>query len=513
MAATAALLPLGGPAAATVPGTNGKIAFTRAVGFDKEIYVVNPDGSAQTNLTSHPDDDEQPEWSPDGEKIAFISDRDLYPRDQYPDLWIMNADGSGKVKLTPDASGVSVAEWFPDGSRILFHASRGDPLFGWYSVSPEGGDITPFAACCWPPRIAWSPYGEPLAYAKSTNGIPSIHTVNPDGSGHGVLVSGQGPYTALDWSIDGTTILFDTYCCDGLKLAEWPNGGVRTVPGTGSGDRYPTWSPDGTRIALVGGTGRLTTMDADGTNRASITTGDDEDPDWQTLNPQPVPQGYARPKAAHQTTAFLVPAYLDCTTASDNRIHGPPLEHPSCSPPILMSQNLTVGTADSNGSPTRFLGTVSFLTVRGDPITPGDQADVSIETSLSDVRCRFEVVEDPETEGYPCRAGALADYTGEVQVLTTLRITDKPQTGPRTGTMQDMPVRVNVPCTSTPDDVAGSNCTLSTTMDSLIPGAVVEGQRAVWTLGRLEVLDAGVDGDAETWHNNGLFATQGIFVP
>ena len=516
------------PAGATVPGTNGKIAFTSTVpAFNEEIFIVNPavSGYSETNLTNHPDDDTQPAWSPDGQKIAFISNRDLYPLDQYPDLWIMNGDGSGLLKLTPDASGVSRVEWFPDGSRILFYASCGDshPLCGWFTVSPEGGDITPFAACaatpasqCLGSQVTWSPYGEPLAYATYTDtGIPTIHTVNPDGTGHGVLLSGRGPENSLDWDVDGGRILFDWFGSGGaLKTLEWPSGQVRTLPGSGDFDSWPTWSPDGTRIAFVSQSGQVTTMRKDGTDRRALSSGGNyADPDWQTHDPQPVPQGYARPKAAHELKTFVVPAYLECRPPRPNRTHGPPLDHPSCSPPVMFSQYLTMGTPDSNGGPARFLGWVGFRTLRGNPATPEDESDVEIQTSLTDVRCRHNVIEDPETEGYPCRTGAMSDYTGEVQVLATVGITDKPLSGPRTGTAQSMTLHVNVPCTSTADELEGSTCAISTTMDSLIPGAVVEGARSVWSLPRVEVLDTGVDGDADTQGDNALFAVPGIFVP
>lgn len=154
-----------------------------------------------------------------------------------------------------------------------------------------------------------------------------------------------------------------------------------------------------------------------------------------------------------------------------------------------------------------------MLTLRGDPATATDEADVAIDVSMTDVRCRFEVIEDPEMEGYPCRAGALADYSGEVQLRTTIRITDKPPTGPRTGTVQDLTLPVEVPCSATPANVAGSTCAVSTTMDSVLPGAVPEGRRSVWDLRRVEVWDGGIDGDASTTFNNELFAVQGLFVP
>ena len=59
----------------------------------------------------------------------------------------------------------------------------------------------------------------------------------------------------------------------------------------------------------------------------------------------------------------------------------------------------------------------------------------------------------------------------------------------------------------------GSTCSVTTTLDSLVPGAVPEGKRSIWALDPVRVDDGGADGDAETENDNTPFATQGIFVP
>src|SRR3990170_6246104 len=71
------------PGESAFPGVNGKIVFYR----NAEIYVMNADGTGQTNLTNDPATDYAPAWSPDGTKIAFYSDRD-----GNLDVYVMNAD-------------------------------------------------------------------------------------------------------------------------------------------------------------------------------------------------------------------------------------------------------------------------------------------------------------------------------------------------------------------------------------------------------------------------------------
>jgi Tol biopolymer transport system component len=85
------------PASATFPGANGKIAFIRDLGDDEDdIFVVNVNGSGQTNLTDlSPADDEDHRWSPDGQRLVFASSRD-----GNDEIYVMNADGGEVTSLT-----------------------------------------------------------------------------------------------------------------------------------------------------------------------------------------------------------------------------------------------------------------------------------------------------------------------------------------------------------------------------------------------------------------------------
>jgi hypothetical protein len=206
--------------------------------------------------------------------------------------------------------------------------------------------------------------------------------------------------------------------------------------------------------------------------------------------------GYPRPQGASPLRSALVLAYDECT--SPNRVHGPPLEHPSCNPPSQSSPNLTSGTPDANGTPAKFVGSYRLGVAAGNPATTEDEADVNIAVSLADVR----------------NAGDLTDYAGEVLARSTIRVTDRynGDSQAETGTTEDLPFEVTVPCTATGDSTVGATCQISTTADSLMPGVIREGDRAVWQFGRPEVWDGGADGDVDT-DDNSLFATQGVFVP
>ena len=119
-----------------------------------------------------------------------------------------------------------------------------------------------------------------------------------------------------------------------------------------------------------------------------------------------------------------------------------------------------------------------------------DEADVAIQVSVTDVRCA--------ATSAACPDGALSDYTGKLLALTvSTRITDRsnvppgPNGVPGTGNTH-FPIPLD--CTATASSSTGSTCGVSTTADALMPGAVTEGRRAIWELGRVQVRDAGPNG-------------------
>jgi hypothetical protein len=217
----------------------------------------------------------------------------------------------------------------------------------------------------------------------------------------------------------------------------------------------------------------------------------------------PTSPGYSRAKNASPTKVSLVPAFNACT--SPNRIHGPPdwpgnPSNPdtSCNPPTQSSSQLTIGAPDANGVALNGQGFVKAQSIAGNTATQADEADARFTVSMADVRRR--------TTGFP-------DYTGQLQLETSIRVTDKNNGPSEVATMQDTPFKVTVPCATTLDANVGSTCSVNTTADAVIgAGTVQEGKRTIWALGQVRLSDGGADGVASTTPNS-PFMVQGVMVP
>jgi Tol biopolymer transport system component len=172
-----------------------------------EIYVMQANGSGQTNLTQHLDEDFSPAWSPDGGRIAFDSNRD----GSY-NIHVMNSDGSGVTNLTKDPGGngnpawsnVNPA-WSPDGARIAFTTLRHEP--DPYTCDPCNWELyTMRADGSLPSRLttndadddhpAWSPDGARIAFVSWRDGNAEVYVMQANGGGPINLTNDPGAY---DW--------------------------------------------------------------------------------------------------------------------------------------------------------------------------------------------------------------------------------------------------------------------------------------------------------------------------
>ena len=91
-----------------------QIVFTHLVFDNTEIYVMDVDGGNRKNLSNHPVHDEDPDWSPDGTKIAFVSNRN----DAADQIYVMDSDGKNQTRLTEGPRRKLNPDWSPMGVRL-----------------------------------------------------------------------------------------------------------------------------------------------------------------------------------------------------------------------------------------------------------------------------------------------------------------------------------------------------------------------------------------------------------
>ena len=149
--------------------------------------MLDPDGSNPVNLTNDSDRfDAWPTWSPDGEKLMYISDAGSdWP--EAPDIFVMNADGSNPVNLTNNSSAwlQGHATWSPDGTQIAYEIyNPGGRTYDIWMMNADGTrqkNLTQTGSES-EATVTWSPDGTQLAYLATSGGAPNIWVMNADGT-------------------------------------------------------------------------------------------------------------------------------------------------------------------------------------------------------------------------------------------------------------------------------------------------------------------------------------------
>ena len=215
-----------------------RIAFSSNRDGNSEIYVMDGDGGNPRRVTINPSGDLRPAWSPDGKKIAFVSNR---RNKDHLQIWVIDADGKNPIRLT-DGLWDDNPDWSPDGKTIAYdahlHADEHDVAPAGITVMDADGNnkrlLTREGA-----HPTWSPDGKRIAFFSGRNRkVNQIYVMDADGQNQTQLTH------------------------DPVQK------------------RFPCWSPDGTSIAYVGNNG-IWVMDSDGENQKQLTKiNGDEQATW-----------------------------------------------------------------------------------------------------------------------------------------------------------------------------------------------------------------------------------------
>jgi tol-pal system beta propeller repeat protein TolB len=265
-------------AAVTTRPPTGHIVYSS----DGDIYVMQADGSHRKQLTSDPWPQFDPNWSPDGKHIAY---RD--GRNGHNEIYVMNSDGSGKLNLTNHTSDSWSPAWSPNGRTIAFASDR-EGVLSIYTMHPDGSGVRRLTSE-WGEYPTWSPDSRQIAFAAHRDGNYEIYVMNADGSNQRRLTTNPAYDMAPAWSPNGRYLAFDTQR-DHLPPAEvgiGPEFEIHVMRTDGTcdtrltsnlvEDRFPAWSPDGSRVAWSE-QGHILLMNSDGSN--PIDLGPGSFPDW-----------------------------------------------------------------------------------------------------------------------------------------------------------------------------------------------------------------------------------------
>jgi len=261
-----------------------EIAFVSDRRGNKEIFVMNADGSSARAATANRSINMFPSWSPDGDTILYTSYRH---RDQ-ASLFVSSRGKRRPGRLLPQITKAQYRGVFdPTGGKLALVISNGEAP-DLYLSREDGRNLrrlTDTRAIEVSPT--WSPDGRRLAFVSDKSGAPQVYVMSTDGGDLRRLTYDGSYNTAPSWSPDGQWIAYETRV--GGQFDVWlidPEGSVNVpLVSHPRSDEGPCWAPNSQKLAFSStrrGRADLYIIDRDGSNLRRLTqsAGHNTSPAW-----------------------------------------------------------------------------------------------------------------------------------------------------------------------------------------------------------------------------------------
>ena len=254
-------------------------------GTKTELVVYDPQNDKVKTLVSGVEATQPPIWSPESDRIAYVSDAD-----GEPDIFMVELSSGQTTRLTFNPARERIGDWSPDGEWLVFTESGHDGLLlrnpdGVNRIELTGGqDSNP----------VWSPQGDRIAFLRQSDDGRDVYVLRPTNSDNWIddtdevaVADAERDESSPAWSASGRRLAFVVHFEEQAEIFTVNVDGsqrARLTQNTAD-DLMPVWSETGDKIAFVSyayGNAEILYMNGDGSEQMRLTVNDEMDthPDW-----------------------------------------------------------------------------------------------------------------------------------------------------------------------------------------------------------------------------------------
>jgi len=174
-----------------------EVATTLSYEGEQKIYFIRPDGSVAKRVTKGTGIDLSPTFSPDGSKMAFVSDRNGLPQ-----IFIQDIQSGEVQRLTFSGRYNTQPSWSPVGNKIAYTTWENGGEINIFTINADGSDLKQLTEKSGENEApSWSPDGEMIVFSSNRQGKKKLYVMNSTGENQRGLLKMDGEQTQPNWSL------------------------------------------------------------------------------------------------------------------------------------------------------------------------------------------------------------------------------------------------------------------------------------------------------------------------